>query len=101
MKTFYRVGGVNVTDSVVLNHTWIPCNVTFPKQTDWYLVTVECPEGIFTVEETYFSTIYGWILNKNSKVHAWMPKPKAYEYDGYSEFHEKTIEEMIEEGESE
>lgn len=79
------------------NYEWVPCCDRFPEESGEYLVTYEYKEDR-KVEEWYFSEIYGWVgVPEGWKIHAWMPMIPIYEHDGYSEFHVKTIEEMMEE----
>lgn len=81
--------------------SWTPCNVKFPEEDGYYLVTIEDDDldaknrrGI-TLE--LFSTIYGWACPSEWRVHAWCKIPEIYEHDGYADFHEPTIEELMEE----
>lgn len=78
---------------------WVPCSVKFPEKTGSYLVTVEDLEkGDRFVDLWCFSSVFGWASGgDNYKIHAWMPEPSPYEHDGYVEFHEKTIDEMVDE----
>lgn len=79
---------------------WTPCNVKFPEEDGYYLVTIEDIEtGGKGITLEYFSTIYGWACPEEWHIHAWCNAPDIYEHDGYVKFHEPTIEELMEETE--
>ena len=48
---------------------WVPCDISFPKESGIYTVTVENEKGERYITWDLFSEIYGWTF---SKVHAWM-----------------------------